>query len=825
MTSANFKGSNSGFQVGNNYGSVQYTVEQSSIYRDERVRRFLSLLNTCPYEDRKNRNNRRVPGTCEWFTKHPKFTNWQRCTSHDLAGLLWVSADPGCGKSVLTRYLVDEVLCNEKQTVCYFFFKDDFPDQRNAAGALSAILHQIFVARPQLLSDIVLKKLETDGEKLVQSFHKLWNILMSVSAQEEEARETICILDALDECGDRDELIEAVTMFYQGLHRERKLKFLMTSRPYPHIERLFWKLRTRLPTIHLSGDGEEEVQQISREIGLVISKRVNDIGEQRSLGEDERNLLEQQLTAVENRTYLWVTLTLDVLENMPGFTKGNIRRVVQYLPTTVESAYERILDRSLDKKKAKVLLHIITAAVRPFFLEELSLAWAIHINLDDINLTAISDDLEPKERFRETLRDLCGLFVVVIDEKVYLLHQTAKEFLVQSNKSTVNQSPQVTEWKCSLIPVTSNSILARICISWLPWINAAQRDIERGEFDEYSSCHWITHYHQTNAQDGNVLIMRAQSVCDPSSDVYPVWSKLYADKRYMPTSTSRLLIASFLGLTGVVKLLLATANVNINSKGSGSRAPLSWKKPVMKLLLRRRKVDINTKDSIYGMSSLSWAADNGHEAVVKLLLETKKVDLNSKDSISGKTPLSWAAQNGHEAVVKLLLETKKVDINTKDSDGWTPLFSAVFDGHEAVVKLLLETKKVDINIKDSEGRTPLSWAAEYGHEAVVKLLLETKTVDINTKDSEGRTPLSLAAEYGHEAVVKLLLETKADINIKDSRGRTPLSWAAENGHEAVVKLLLETKADINIKDFEGRTPLSLAAEYGYEAVVNLLQSY
>ncbi|GLA37685.1 nuclear factor NF-kappa-B p100 subunit [Aspergillus niger] len=474
MTSVQFEGPNSGFQTGNNYGSIQYTVEQSSIYRDERVRRFLSLLNTCPYEDRKNRNNRRVPGTCEWFTKHPKFTNWQRCTSHDLAGLLWVSADPGCGKSVLTRYLVDEVLCNEKQTVCYFFFKDDFPDQRNAAGALSTILHQIFVAQPQLLSDTVLKNLETHGEKLIQSFHKLWDILMSVSAQEEEAREIICILDALDECRDRDELIGAVTMFYQGLHKDRKLKFLMTSRPYPHIERLFWKLRTKLPTIHLSGDSDEEVQKISREIGLVISKRVSDIGKQRSLEEDERNLLEQQLTAVENRTYLWVSLTLNVLENMPGFTKGSIRRVIQHLPTTVESAYERTLDRSSDKKKAKVLLHIITAAVRPFSLEELSLAWAIYINLDDTTLAAISDDLEPKERFRETLRDLCGLFVVVIDEKIYLLHQTAKEFLVQSNKSSVNQNSQVTGWKYALKPEESNGILALICISWLPWITDAQ---------------------------------------------------------------------------------------------------------------------------------------------------------------------------------------------------------------------------------------------------------------------------------------------------------------------------------------------------------------
>lgn len=638
--------------------------------------------------------------------------------------------------------------------MCYFFFKDDFPDQRNAACALSAILHQIFVAQPKLLSDTVLKKLETDGEKLIQSVHKLWDILMSISAQE-NARGVICILDALDECRDRDELIEAVNMLYQGLHENRKLKFLMTSRPYPHIERLFWELRTKLPTIHLSGNDQEEVQKISREIGLVISKRVSDIGKQRSLEEDERNMLEQQLTAVENRTYLWVSLTLDVLENMPGFTKGNIRRVIQHLPTTVESAYERILDRSSDKKKAKVLLHIITAAVRPFSLEELSLAWAIHINLDDTTPTAISDDLEPKERFRETLRDLCGLFVVVIDENIYLLHQTAKEFLVQSNKSTVKQNSQVTGWKRALKPEESNGILALICISWLSRINAAQRDIERGEFDKYSSCHWITHYNQANVQDGNVLIMHAQSVCDPSSDVYPVWSKLYkAERTAIPKSTSRLLIASFLGLTGVVKLLLATGNVNINSKGSDSQAALSWKKPVMKLLLGTKKMEMNSRDLEIGLTPLSWAARNGHEAVVKLLLETKKIDINSRDW-KGWTPLSFAASNGHEAVVKLLLETKKVDINSGDLKGWTPLSLAALQGHEAVVKLLLETK-ADINLKDSEGRPALSLAAEYGHEAVVKLLLETRKADINTKDLKGQTPLSLAADNRHKAVVKLL---------------------------------------------------------------------
>jgi ankyrin repeat protein len=73
---------------------------------------------------------------------------------------------------------------------------------------------------------------------------------------------------------------------------------------------------------------------------------------------------------------------------------------------------------------------------------------------------------------------------------------------------------------------------------------------------------------------------------------------------------------------------------------------------VVKLLLATGKVDVDSK-SKYGQTPLSWAAERGHEAVVKLLLATDKVDVNSKDS-SSRTPLSWAVERGHEAVAKLL---------------------------------------------------------------------------------------------------------------------------------------------------------------------------
>jgi ankyrin repeat protein len=61
---------------------------------------------------------------------------------------------------------------------------------------------------------------------------------------------------------------------------------------------------------------------------------------------------------------------------------------------------------------------------------------------------------------------------------------------------------------------------------------------------------------------------------------------------------------------------------------------------VVKLLLETGKVDVETKDS-HGQTPLSLATWSGHKAVVKLLLETGKVDVETRDS-HGQTPPSWA---------------------------------------------------------------------------------------------------------------------------------------------------------------------------------------
>ncbi|KAL9090725.1 MAG: hypothetical protein Q9165_005213 [Trypethelium subeluteriae] len=807
--------------------------------QNERTKTFLQKLYTCPYRDRKDRNCERTPGTCEWFTSHPHFQNWNK---NQGPCLLWVSADPGCGKSILTKYLIDQVLpCASKRTTCYFFFKDDFPDQRKVANAICAMLRQLLLEHPRLLQDWMLKELDIGGDHFVQSFRDLWSMFTTV-ATNPDAGEIVCVLDALDECQDEDrfQLIQAVGKLYVDNPKDFKLRFLLTSRPYDHLRREFRGFENDLPTIHLSGEDEAEVEKISDEIDLVIKSRVWDSVRKRELKHDEGIFLQEQLLSVDrrHRTYLWVHLTLDVIENMPGFTRGNVRRAIRQLPPTVDDAYEKILGRSPDKEKARKLLHIVTAATRPLSLDEVSIMMAIeetHKSYDDVK-----QEIEPEERFRFTLRDLCGLIVVIVGREIYLLHQTVKEFLIRDDSSALSTESLHT-WKHSLRPKTSNRILAETCV-W--YLTSFCFETDLSALLNYSALNWMTHFSKANIRSEEAIVVSARRLCEKGSKQFNEWSIIWglyssgsplpADPlniaSYFPETANPLIIASFLGFDALVKLLLDTGKVEIDSKDDKLyQTPLSWAaergyEAVVKLLLETGEAEVDSRNGADN-TPLSLAVSSGHKVIVKLLLETGKVEVDLRNR-AGNTPLSLAASIGHEVVVKLLLETGKVEADSKNGAGDTPLSRAARYGHEAVVKLLLETGKVEADSRNRAGDTPLSLAARYGHEAVVKLLLETGKVEADSRNRAGNTPLSLAACYGHEVVVKLLLETgKVEADSRNRAGDTPLSLTARHGHEVVVKLLLETgRAKVDSKDIFGWTPLSLAAEEGHEAVVKLLQN-
>ena len=743
------------------------------------------------YEWFKGRVKNRIEGTCHWFLEHDHFLQWLKQDS----GPLLVSADPGCGKSVLAKYLIDHRLPHlTASTICYFFFKDQV--QNTLRQALCALIHQLFSFKPSLVRHAI-PHYARNGDKLVAVTEALWSILHDATT-DSDVDSVIFVIDALDECNESDfeQLTRMLKTQLRSTKKDRsKIRYLLTSRPYEQITIEFKSLISDFPSIRIPG--EEESERIGQEINCVIKHRVKRLRE-KGLSEDITQHLEQKLLGIPHRTYLWVYLVFDHLKQGFKRTKKGVEDSIASLPESVNQAYDKILRRSKDQQKVRKILSIILAATRPLTLKEMNVAVNVEASLRP---TSIDDlDLEQEDDFRVTLRNSCGLFVSIYDSKVHFLHQTAREFLIPrlSESTIVSNSSR---WFGSISLQQAHSVLTEICVVYLElddllhvkWLEDIEEDIvlldqpgraDRNAFLEYSVLNWTLHFHEACIEDGSDILSAALRLCDPNAEASSTWLAPgmdcdwdYRQSGDYPEGLTTLMVASFFGLEKVAALILA------NGADLKAQAHRGW-------------------------TALHLAALRGHETLARLLLD-QGVDIDALLE-NGRTALYLAVGECNVTLSRVLL-IGGADVNARDKELQTPLHYAAFDSDEAITKLLLNYR-ADVNARDKDGRTPVLYAARYGdkNEAIMKLLLHYGA-DINAQDwTTGSTALhELVRWYEPGHGVKVLLENGADVKIQDVNG-TPLLLAVQKWSIISVRLLLEKGADLNDREHEtGRTLLHL----------------
>ncbi|KAH7027235.1 uncharacterized protein B0I36DRAFT_247223, partial [Microdochium trichocladiopsis] len=541
----------------------------------------MSTLATIPYKDRKDRNMKRTAGTCEWFTRHHIFRAWQ--TREAPSPLLWVSAYPGCGKSVLLRYLVDDYLKHPDRTVCYYFFKDDFEDQKSVTHALRCIIHQVLKQQPELLTSEILGEFARDAQ-LLDSLVGLWDIFLQI-CQSQSSREIFCVFDALDECysSQLQQFVETLVRWSENSGAKGRIRILVTSRLYADVKRGLSELG---PEIHLSGEGDKEMGEISREINLVLAAKVEDVVKRLDLSKSQEDILKQELSRVPNKTYLWAHLVIDHIKtSFFDCDDESLRQAVRTLQKSVDESYERILSRSGEREKVKKLLSIIIAAKRPLTVRTLAEAWAVKPGQRlSSELTIASDS-----RYVSMLHDLCGLMVIAVGERVYLLHQTVREFLLASSYTPlpVGNSPDII-WKGSIDEDEADSIMATICsvfllLQDLPEIqngslydNVAPRSSAGVNRDShlatYAARFWVAHVRGAGDMAREELLLLATQLCDPSLCSFQRWSQVYFPLVFgldcAPEDVSSLIVAVSLNLPKVVDLLLKAEFIDLEFKDS-----------------------------------------------------------------------------------------------------------------------------------------------------------------------------------------------------------------------------------------------------------------
>ena len=651
----------------------QQIQDQKARKLEERAQECLQLFRIGNrYEDQKNRIPHRHPNTCCWFLDNSKFHEWK---NKDCSSLLWVSANPGCGKSVLSRSLVDEGLLNSDVsdvTICYFFFKDISIQSRSITTALAAIIHQLCSKKPCLLEHAV-SSYQINGSELSNLFDAMWDILATAAA-DPRAGEIICILDALDECeqSQQFDLIEKVKNFYSAPQKIEadsvKLRFLLTSRPYRQITARFHKLVYAIPTIHLSGD--EESEQISQEIEQVMRAEVAAIASERFFDAEAEKFLLDQLLGIQNRTYLWLHLILDQIRNSDQASNPReIRRQILSLPQSISAAYEGILARTTDRDLATKLLHIIIGAEKPMTVKEMNVA----ISIEDDSKSYEDLQLESDEGFTLRIRNVCGLFIDICQSMVYLIHQTAKDFLIRQQGE---RDPIPGVWRHSLSMDDSHTIIAKVCQTFLlfndfqsPSVDLSAcsfkettRYCEEHPFFEYASRHWIKHSTEL-LENGLPPGKYGKIAClfDVECPRYRNWTCVYRrEDTYIPLNATSVVLACYFK-----------------------------SKPLLQHFIRTCS-DVNHQDSD-GMTALDHAVCRRDIDMVRILLE------NGADVQGG----TWDHNSWREMTMED--DEPKIQIQTV---GAPPIVRAAAQGNLDMIQFLVD-HGASVDARDADGKSAL----------------------------------------------------------------------------------------------------------------------
>lgn len=323
--------------------------------------------------------------------------------------------------------------------------------------------------------------------------------------------------------------------------------------------------------------------------------------------------------------------------------------------------------------------------------------------------------------FQKRIRNLCGLFVSIKDSKVYLIHQTAKEFLVSGNyilQRNVLSNSATACWEHAFPYEESNLILGTICM-WLLLstdydnirLQGLSIVIQNYRFLEYAAKTWALHLRRVKCLTPASLEL-SMILCDPESRSFSLWYLMlnHEDPTWRLTSLG---VAASLDLCTVVKQMLQ-GGAAVNAMDGFRRTAL------MRAVEDRRPRE-------------------GAERVeiVRLLLESgASVGLSDERGI---TALHIACQKNHPSVVALLLEYG-APIDATNKSNRTPLHDALLERRAEIVEQLLNAG-ADVKARTGRQDTALGKAASDAMMPKSNFVLEliiSKGADVNGRGSLGK---------------------------------------------------------------------------------------
>lgn len=389
--------------------------------------------------DSSDENYPRVEGSCQWIDDREDFQEWRDSAAAYLKddaptpaknpSVLWVTANPGTGKTFLAAHVVEELTQFQLECASYYFHAGNKTAQ-TLGSFMRSIAYQMAASNSSVREKLL--ALYNEGS----TFDKddagtIWTKLFKrgilqvrtsrfmglSSAYRDDLRikarirtPQYWVIDAIDECSKYQELFTLI----KGIQPSFPLQIFITSRKLSDMQHL---IRSLEPSMLVNTIGIETEDSIG-DIESYIQYRTRDRPISTIEGQED---LVDILLRRSNACFLWVRLVLDELEQV--YSNESVLEVLHNIPEGMIPYYERTIGSMAEKKRekhiAKAVLLWVVASSRKLVISELSHALKL-----DINAVLPSA--------RSAVEGLCGQLVSVDHSNglVDLVHPTVREFLL-----------------------------------------------------------------------------------------------------------------------------------------------------------------------------------------------------------------------------------------------------------------------------------------------------------------------------------------------------------------------------------------------------------
>ncbi|KAF5602661.1 vegetative incompatibility het-e-1 [Fusarium pseudocircinatum] len=343
----------------------------------------------------------------DWILQHDDFKNWERDAT---SRILWVSGEPGKGKTMLMCRIIDEL--SPRTNLSYFFCEANEPNTNNATSVLRGLIY-LLIQQDDVAMSYFEKECQRYGKQYFENrsftLTQLRKAFLTILAAL-IPKPIYLAVDALDECveGQRA-LLEIIT----GNSHLQNVKWVVSSRNKPLIMEY---LERASKSISL----ERNDVSVSAAVTEYTKYKAKLLFERKQYEERMMQQVMDLLFSKAQSTFLWVSLACEMLAKRESFDPVS---VLGDFPPGLDSLYKMMLDEVRIASSYRIyqqIMAVVLTVLRPISMHELE------------SLAPLFPKGLREDKMIEVIR-YCGCFLSVRETFIYFVHESAKDFLLNHN--------------------------------------------------------------------------------------------------------------------------------------------------------------------------------------------------------------------------------------------------------------------------------------------------------------------------------------------------------------------------------------------------------